>query len=492
MKSWIRSVRSNWFDALVVGLVVLYAVILWWPTRYLPFWWDAAGFVGPAANQLLENNFWPLVTNFSDFAHPPLLIILVATAWLLFGQSLLAAHLIMLPFLPLLLVSIYFLGKRLIHPTGGVMAAFLTGLVPVMVAQYGQIFLDLPAAALTLSAVAFWVYQRPRVAMVLFSLALLTKVTVILVMPLFIGWWYVDNKKRWKEKLSDWLYFVLPMIPMGLWLVHHWQVNGWWLVQPDRNLVIPSTISQLLTSLGFVFSEIFLSQGRWLLTLIVVIGLILVWFEKSHLKISPKFYILLGVVVGSSIVHAVVGEFTLRYSLYLIPLMLLMGIWGLWIILPSLVNSKSAKHWFVGIGVILSLSFINSWRPEIPLIGQYDLRPPEDMGYRDALHVFRQAAVYLEITRPNAVVYGAFPEKTQLRYPFLGYVSNPINTLACNDYEPDEFTDQIVYIHPYSASQYQCLTLTRSYEIEPLMQFESGGKWVELYSLIATQSAEID
>jgi len=58
------------------------------------------------------------------------------------------------------MASTYFIGKKVANPTLGILAAFLVGVIPAVIAEYGIIYLDLPAAALATLGVALYLYQN--------------------------------------------------------------------------------------------------------------------------------------------------------------------------------------------------------------------------------------------------------------------------------------------------------------------------------------------
>ncbi len=100
-------------DLIVAFAIFAYALIMWWPTKNLPYHWDSAGFVINSAKHLFETNFQPLVNPSLAYAHPPLITATLALMWKLFGQSPLISHLVTFPFLPTLMMGVYFIGKKL-------------------------------------------------------------------------------------------------------------------------------------------------------------------------------------------------------------------------------------------------------------------------------------------------------------------------------------------------------------------------------------------
>jgi hypothetical protein len=80
--------RTRALDAAVIAAFVAYSVVMWWPTRNLPYYWDGACLVVEAAHEMLIRGFLPLVPGANAYyAHPPLFIAGLALVWRIFGES---------------------------------------------------------------------------------------------------------------------------------------------------------------------------------------------------------------------------------------------------------------------------------------------------------------------------------------------------------------------------------------------------------------------
>ena len=74
------------------------SIILFWFSLNQGFFWDNITFGYLMGNHLFENGLLSLnIPDSFDPGHPPLLAFILAASWKIFGRSLLASHLILLP-----------------------------------------------------------------------------------------------------------------------------------------------------------------------------------------------------------------------------------------------------------------------------------------------------------------------------------------------------------------------------------------------------------
>lgn len=473
-------VKAYQFDVIVIGLILVFSLIVWWPTRVLPYHWDSAGFVINSARKLLASNFSPLIVPDSDFAHPPLFIATLAMVWKLFGQNLISSHLLMLPSLPIYLISVYYLAKRLFNREVAVGTALLCATTPVVLAEYGLIYIDLPMAALNVLGLAFWTHKKYVIGTVIFTLAALIKLPVLgIVVGLFL--WHTIKKEY---KLL--IFLVAPFVFVGLWLVYHHNIEGWWIAIPNRLSQSPNTIETLIASLIFFTSKFFLDHGRIYLTISGLAGIGYLIF-KGRQKVA-NMYILFVLLVCGSILFVLSGEFGARYGIFLYPLWYSICVYAIFTVCKIL----HIQRFFIVIIGILVVVYITNWHPKTPASRSYEFRPSENFAYRDMIEIGMQMSTFAQKQFPKAVYYGGFPEVYQLTQPYQGYVRSPLTFYQCQNFSLDPALQQIIIFHPYSPSQLACNSWLARLFVIPLARFEQNGKWTELLLVNATESAKIN
>lgn len=501
------------FHRIAAVVIVLFCMLVWWPTRNLPYHWDSAGFFINATKQLVDTGFSPWVAEFSDFAHPPLLMTLVGGAWNVFGEELWVSHVVMWVFLPLLMGATYLIGRKVlavdvkknndsyllpeIEALGG---ALLVGAMPFVLVEYGLVYIDLPAGALFSVALAAVLYRRYGWMAAFMVAAGMVKESVLIGLPIlgfvmashiwkdegvsWSNWQTLTAKKYWKR----WILLALPVVVFGIWLVYHFQVTGWWLVRPERQLRGVNSLGDMFVAFKFVTRELLFTQGRVVFSLggLVGLGMIMLDAKKRTLLWSYSVMALWLLVILGVAAFAKTGEFGLRYGIFLVPAVVIFLV-RMNRELVMLFTKKYVRWGMVGIISLNLLLFISAWHPVSgQLHAEYRFAPVTDLGYRDMISVASQAAEYLEINYPDATIYGGFPENYQLSEPYQGYVDEPLNFRDCKDYVYSEDEQAILYIHPYSPSQIPCSQILLQVQTRPLEkhQFVSNDTWVELYEIV--------
>jgi hypothetical protein len=492
-KRFLKFVRSPYMlDLCVVITAILFSVIVWMPTRYLPYHWDGAGFFNNAVEDLLNNNFNPLITTNSDFAHPPLLAGLFALTFAVLERSMYIAHLLMFPFLPILIISSYYFAKKLTSPVGGIVVAFLVASTPVILAEYGIVYIDLPAATFSMIALALFAYRKNLSSMWALTASVLTKFTAVLTFPLYLSYFLLDPKHSIKKRLKHCALLLIPTTFLFIFLIYHFQVTGWFLTIPTREFNQPTTLINFRDSILNIASSMFLSQGRWSLTLLAIGFSIYAAFKHTLKSIFSSLFVvpLIITLFISLIFFSLTQEFALRYGIFLYPLFYTLVI--------LVIHNISVRLWPKNTDLILSIVgfvsiglFVVSWHPGKTTDVQYEFSPPSDLSYQDVITVFRQAAIFLQIKHPDSKLYGAFPENVYTTQTHQGYVSDELDFSLCDQFDLQPQREQIIFIHPYSPYQIVCRQLLDKVQASPLQRFEQGGSWVELY-LVSVASAASD
>jgi hypothetical protein len=468
---------ARWADRALLVFAVVYAVVLWWPTRDLPYHWDSASFVVDASRDLIATHFHPLVASHSDFAHPPLFVALLALAWQLFGDSRVVSHLLVLPALPAAIVATYRLGTTVCDRAVGAAAAVLFGGVAVVLAEYGQVYMDLPIAAVLTWGLVAWMERRRALASVLFCLAALAKIPVPLTVPAaLLALLLVDRRAR--RDAGAIAALGAPFVVVIAWLAYHRAATGWTLSQ--RRIASPHGPADFAGALEQVLARLLLGQWRWAL-LAGALGAI-AWVRvrrKEWIAVAPVAP-LLAVVTAGVLLFAIVGEFGLRYGMYLLPAYFVAALYFVRAALPR------AAPLAAGAALLFAL-LVTTWHPRVPLTTSYVFRPDEDLAYLDLIAIGEKSARWLERKRPDAEIYGAGPESYQLTEPWQGYVDAPLHFSWCKAFARHPDREQIVVVHAYHPQQPLCRRITEELGATPIKHFESGGKWLELYALPIAQ-----
>jgi hypothetical protein len=461
-------------EVLVVSLVILmYSLAVWLPTRNLPYYWDGAMTINKATRVIMERNYTPLIVEYTDFAHPPLFNLLHITAIKVFGDTLLAAHLLLFPLLPIYLGLTYIIARKTLNDTALAFAAtILIATTPFVIAEYGQIYLDLLLGVLVLGAIVAQLHRRTSLAVMIFSFAVLTKLTALIILPMLIWLSWSQSKAR-AHRRKTWMYLISVGLT-GAWLLYHHSYTGWWLLLPNRTTYQPENFSDLLNSLQTVLYALLVDQFRWLITLVAAFGLMkgYRYLKKEYLTLT----LLLGAVL-TVVFYTLVGELNYRYLLVAYPLAIVLGI--------RVLKPFSFKSSYVLIGAfVIALLFYSTWHPSMPLLSEYLIKPHEDLRYQDIIELGKQTADYIATNYPNANIYGTYPESYQLPESFQGYTQKPVAFNYCHYYQPQPNREVLIMHHKYSPLQPVCEQLLSQVPHELVQTFEQNGFWVNIYRVV--------
>jgi hypothetical protein len=460
-------------DRAAVAVAVAASFALWWPTRALPYHWDSATFVVDAARDLLFSHFRPLVAAHSDFAHPPLFVAALALAWKLFGDSRLVSHALVLPALPAAMIATYRLGARLCDRVVGGCAAALFASIAVVQAEYGQVYMDLPAAALLAWGLVAWVERRRALACALFCVAALVKIPAPLTVPgaLFVC---LVADRRTRRDVRGMAALAGPLVVVALWLAYHRAVTGWTLSR--RVVATPRGFDDFATALWAVLVRLLLGEWRWVILVAALAAVAWIRARRGAWVDAAPVVPLLAVVGAGVLLFGAIGEFGLRYGIYLLPPYLVAALY--------FVRAGVARPvpLVVGAAVLFAL-FVTTWHPREPLSQSYEFRPDENLAYRDVIAIGLRSAHWLEQKHADAEIYGAGPESYELAEPWQGYVDSPLSFSWCRAFEPHPERTQLVVVHAYHPQQPFCRHLTEVLGAKPIKHFESGGKWLEIYAV---------
>lgn len=476
-------------DLLCLITILIYCLFVWWPTKNFPYHWDSAGFIINTTRDLLASNFKPFVGTDMAYAHPVLFPFLLGNIWRIFGASIIVSHIFMFIFLPILLISTYYISKKYTQNYIGLLTALIVGFVPVVLTEYGMIYIDLPMAALTTLAFSLWMYNKKYWASIIISLAILIKLPAVLLIPIFVLDIWLKDENKYKLKKIKYLEFTPILIPSAIliiWLTYHYSINHWLLVRPDIAARGASlTIKGYLQNLKYVTNITLIDQNRWLISITGLISAIYLQYLKKLKEVFNSFpIVLISLLTLSILFFSSMMEFGSRYSIFLLPILTSLSFY----LLSKATNNNKYIH--ISIGLIIMLMMVTIWHPKIETT-KYEFQPKNDLSYQDLIKIGQQSAQFVSINYENAEIYGDFPEVYQLTQTYQGYVKQSLNFKKCIDFKQNNNIPQIIYVHAYSPGQQICRQLIEIIPSQPIKRFESNGKWIELYQVESTNSAQI-
>ena len=437
--------RSSPHPGLVFAVIFVAIFLLHAPLLHLPYFWDEAGYYVPAARDILLNGSLIPHSTPSN-AHPPLVLAWLALWWKCFGYAPLVARSAMLVVAAVSLLGIFRLAERVANTEVAIGATLCTGLYPVFFAQSSLAHVDLAAAGLTFWGLCAYVEDRPVATVIWFSGAVLAKETAILA-PLVLAGWEVVRRlapKVGKVALQGRedslganasrrvLPLLVPVLPLVLWYSYHYLRTGYVFGNPEFfRYNVAATLSPLrfFLALATRLWQTFGYLHLWLLTSGMLLAMLLPPVKDDGVerhRIAIPVQMIIGVVVAAYVVAlALIGGAVLaRYMLTAVPLVIILAVSTL---------RRRLRGW-PGAIALIGAAFIAGWFWNPP----YGFSPEDNLAYRDFIVLHQDADRFVEARYPMAHVLTAWPASGELRSPWLGYVTRPMQVVQIEDFSADE------------------------------------------------------
>ena len=200
------------------------------------------------------------------------------------------------------------------------------------------------------------------------SLAMLTKESAIVIpvtalILLFIG--SIHDKDFFTlKRFRLFLLGATPLLVFGLFLIIQKIQKGWFLF-PEHMGYIHWGTEKLLKGAARIFQDMFIWQGRWMVGVAFLAGIVLSLFSK-FLKIDLKGRIIYAftLFILLAFIFADINYYLTRYILYTIPFIVLGGTFTAIVIFEKLFPNLNAIRWlmtilFCGYGVFLGYKYIS-------------------------------------------------------------------------------------------------------------------------------------
>lgn len=429
---------SRLHPLLLFALIFTTLFLLHAPLLRLPYFWDEAGHYVPAARDLMLTGD-PIPQSTLSNAHPPLLMAYLALWWKLSGTKPAVTRIAMLLVASVGLLGVFRLAGRAAGAPVAAAATLCTALYPVFFVQSSLAQPDLPAAALNLWGLSFYLEQRRHPAMLLFALAALTKETAILVPAALAAWellWWLRRNRMSRfappqRPLAQSLALLLiPALPLAFWYAYHFHRTGYVFGNPEYfRYNVEATLRPLRIVLAALrrLWQVTGYMNLFVLTLAAAAAMLLPpQREKGSAEERPRIELptqaaFVAVIAAHVAVLSVIGGAVLaRYLLVAIPLVIVLCVSTL---------RRRVRGWPLAAAVVC-LAFVAGLFAGPP----YPYPPEDNLAYRDYILVHKRAADYLAAHDPHARVLTAWPASDELTKPYLGYVQQPIAVVRVDDF----------------------------------------------------------
>ncbi len=347
---------GKYTGAIGATLIISIFILLKLPDLSTPYHWDELGLYARSALAMKDSGHISILPSALDPAHslghPLLCFAAYAAFFRMFGDSCTVGHTLSLIFACVTLIFCYRLARSALDVFTALIATALLAAQPCFFSISAIIIPE--TMLMCFSMIALWaLMERKMWTYLLATIACVLTKESGLAVPLATGFFLLVQsayeRRLFARRTVGWLLITLvPFICFGIFLLAQKRVNGWYLYPYHKGLL--TTNLHLIGKRAFWISGIvFRWQGRWLLSLFAVAGLV-IRLRQRPVKTQPLNTLLACLVmIGSAIAFSVPFPGLDRYVLYLMPFIVIPGAAGITALADVIV--KSRRHW---IAIILA------------------------------------------------------------------------------------------------------------------------------------------
>jgi hypothetical protein len=292
--------------------------------------------------------------------------------------------------------------------------------------------LDMPAMALSMLALLFFVQNELRWSALTCVALVLVKETS-LVAPIVFAAWLMLERRDWKN--ATW--YLAPFAALAVWLVALHHATGSWFGNrafESYNLFYPLRPDRLLLALLRRLYYLFIGSGHFIGT-----GALIYAWKRMPLFRNRAWRVAITFVAAHVLLVSVLGGAVLeRYLLPVLPIVYI----AFAIALRGLLHRERILTLAGLIVCLIAANFVN---------------PPYSFPYENNLafasFVQLEQSAIAEAEFSGGAVASAFPIADGLRDPDLGYVSNPPKVIEIADFSKPEI-DKLKASDPYAVVVY--------------------------------------
>jgi len=422
---------------------------------FLPFYWDTASFLIPAAENITSfSSIVHYTTAMTDYPHTFLLPLTLSLFIKIFSQPLIFIHffsiLISTSFLLFLIkisTNLYkshnFLGLFLV-------LSFITN--PLFLSQTDLVYFEIVGSLFRYLSIYFLSKDKYKEFSFFSVISFLIRFESGIILP-FLG---LIHYYFFSRKNKDLLKSVLSIsIITTLWFIYHFSFTGWWVYSPDRSFD-EKPLFALIDSLKYLF----LYQGRFAYTSIILIGIAFLFFKKNKFtkRILKKNSFLILSALSSIPVLIIIVKLGYFIPRYIFPLLLPFYL-SIYLIL-----SKITKRNYLAIIIVTitlsTMQILNSHNC-------YSINFEDCTSIRGLLVSKLSAVSYLE-EFSDKTIYVYHEDNNSLLNKTLGYSDTDFNVVT-------KFNNsiEIIYITPTSDGLLYSNALKHNFKLKKTIRFNN-------------------
>ena len=434
----------------------------------LPYYWDEAGYYIPAAWDFFRTGSLIPITTLAN-AHPPLPSVYLAMWWKLSGFYPEVTREAVLMVAALGLLAVWRLAMRLVGVTAvAFWTVLLTGLYPIWFAQSTLAHADIFAAACTLWGLVYALpgsNRKPWAAALWFAAASLCKETAIVIPLVLAAVSLVEGfrvhrparSRLWRE--AAWLSGCV--LPLAGWYAWHYAKTGFLFGNPEflrYNAQANLEPLRMVAAFGHRVLHLTAHMNLFVPVLMTIAAMLLAprpsadGHERAAIarRVQQRIFLLL---LANALFFSVLGGALLtRYLLPMYPLVLLVAVTTFYRRVPL----------WQGLAAFSAVAFALGLFIDPP----YGFAPEDNLAYAHVVRMHEAGIAELNRRFPGATVLSAWPMTDELRRPELGYLKQPYDVDAIEDFSAAQIDRAAAEPEKYSAA----LVFSTKYDPPPLLR----------------------
>ena len=306
-----------------------------------PIWWSERAYV-EGAIKVYQNNLNPFV-EFHSYK-PPLLFVLTALGYKIFGTSTVVPRFIIALFAVATLYFTFLLGKKIYSKEAGFFASLLLFFSATFFTQSESFVAALPVAALALATIYFYFTNKKWGYFISAGLLVLTKELAILILVAIVLYEILNSVYSFlklpkkasfpnslKGLISKIAFLLSPTLFFFMWMIGNKILLGWFLWPLNAEIIKNTAFNAW--EIKWILYRLFWDDFRFLITAAVIICFLKNTVRKQFIKKEVMLFYILAVItiiafwMGCGVHPAGIDDIPPlpRYYLYLQPLFFILG-----------------------------------------------------------------------------------------------------------------------------------------------------------------------
>ena len=435
----LKLVKNRPYELLTAAVIIVFFLFKLHDVR-IPFHWDEMGVYVPAAFQMKDTGHISLLPGAIDplfsRGHPLLFTFCNALVFKIFGDTVTVGHLYALFLAIITLVMFFFVSKSLFNKKIAFFATAILSSQPIFFSLSVQLLPEMMLTFFTLGCF-YGILKNKWTHFAIFgSLAMMTKESAIVIpatalIVLFIA--SIHKKdfftlKRWRQFLLG----ATPLFVFGLFLIIQKIQRGWFLF-PEHLGYIHWEMERLSKGAARIFQDMFIWQGRWMVGVAFLAGIVLSLFSK-RLKTGPagKFIFTFTLFILLAFIFADINYYLTRYILYVIPFIVLGGTYTAFLIFERIFSNLRIMQWVM-------IIYFSAYGVFLGHTNMYTYDNTCDMSYKIIVNISLKAIHWAEHNWSNDTIEANFPIFQGIQDPRNGYLTGKPFHFSVNIEKPTKY-----------------------------------------------------